>query len=133
MNIKTIFPFVAILTGISLLFFSNYSIKKPLKVPIDKVSGSDLYVEYVINPLEIYEKNIPLILEKLTKENFDFDNFKESIKIDNPVKIKEVLLKQELLLKTVLNSYQLNVIIFKNYRVNSNSLNERVLDIISRL
>jgi hypothetical protein len=133
MNIKTFFPFFAILIGISVLLLSTHRIEKSFKPPINQVSGVNLYVEYVINPIGIHKKNIPLLLEKLNGENFDFHKFKEQIQVKNPVRIKKILIRQELHIKAILNSDLLNIIVVKNYKISSKSLNGRVLDIISRL
>ena len=133
MNIKTFFPFFAIVIGISILFLSTHRIKESLKPLISQESGVNLYVEYVINPMGIHKKNIPLLLEKLNGENFDFHKFKVQIQVKNPVRIKKILIRQELHIKAILNSDLLNIIVIKNYKISNKSINDRVLDIISRL
>tara|TARA_B110000091_G_C13809634_1_gene474328 strand:- start:859 stop:1260 length:402 start_codon:yes stop_codon:yes gene_type:complete len=133
MNIKAIFPFLLMVFSICFLLLSNRQVKETLKVPINKVSGEDLYLEYIVNPMDVYSKNIPILLEKLHRENFDFHAFKEQIQIKNPVRLKKILLRQEFHLKMSLNSDLLNVLMTKNYRISNNSLNERVLDILSRI
>tara|TARA_B110000090_G_scaffold208521_1_gene262487 strand:+ start:1477 stop:1878 length:402 start_codon:yes stop_codon:yes gene_type:complete len=133
MNIKAIFPFLLMVFSICFLLLSNRQVKETLKVPINKVSGEDLYLEYIVNPMDVYSKNIPILLEKLHRENFDFLAFKEQIQIKNPVRLKKILLRQEFHLKMSLNSDLLNVLMTKNYRISNNSLNERVLDILSRI
>lgn len=133
MNIKAIFPFLLMVFSICFLLLSNRQVKETLKVPINKISGEDLYLEYIVNPMDVYSKNIPILLEKLHRENFDFLAFKEQIQIKNPVRLKKILLRQEFHLKMSLNSDLLNVLMTKNYRISNNSLNERVLDILSRI
>ena len=133
MNIKAIFPFLLMVFSICFLLLSNRQVKETLKVPINKISGEDLYLEYIVNPMDVYSKNIPILLEKLHRENFDFHAFKEQIQIKNPVRLKKILLRQEFHLKMSLNSDLLNVLMTKNYRISNNSLNERVLDILSRI
>jgi hypothetical protein len=133
MKIKIIFPFLILFIGISILLGTIHKVEDSKEISAKELSSKDLYIRYIIKPMDIHKKHIPLILEKLEKDNFNFDAFKESLKIKNPRTIKKILLKQEMYIKDITNSEFLNIIVIIKYRISGVSLNERVLEIIHGL
>jgi hypothetical protein len=130
MKIKIIFPFLFLFIGIITLLVTTHKIDISKKKITEDISGKDLYIAYVIKPMDIHKNNYPLIIEKLNRDNFNFLAFKASLKVKAPKEIKKILLQQEMHLKDIIRSTELNIIVIKNYRISSISLNERVLEII---
>lgn len=132
MKIRAFLPYMVVVAGIIILLSTFRSTKGPEKVPVKQVSGEDLFVEYVLKPIDVHKSYYPLILEKMHTENFDFNSFKESLQSKFPDEIKKVLLLQEMKALSIITSKDLNHIVIKKYRISSRSLNDRVLEIISR-